>query len=143
MKPPFLNTGSFASLLAAVVTCSLTTPAWADDSKTGNSQANTRASHFVALPKALAGFCAGVVVGTPVCYLRKFPKELTGGAHGLAGSIVENEDNKLLFVPACVAWLPVALVITAVEAPAYAVKDAYTAEKSFSKEQFSLAALDP
>ncbi len=133
----------FSSITAVGLLFLSITPGWTADPNTSNAQAGSGASPIVSLPKAIAGFVTGVVVGTPICYFRKFPKEVTAGAHGLVGSIVTNEDDKHLFVPACVAWLPVALVITAAEAPAYAVKDAYTAQKSFSKEQFSLGELDP
>ena len=136
------------SIAALGSACISTVPAWADDPQTTsvqaptNVQAKSAASHITALPRAIAGFCAGVVVGTPICFARKFPQEVKNGAHGFIGSIGSTEDSKLLFIPACVAWVPVALVITSVEAPGYAVKDAYTAEKAFSKEQFSLGELD-
>jgi hypothetical protein len=131
------------SIAVVGIACVSIPPVWADDPKATTAQAKSRASHIVALPKAIVGFCAGAIVGTPICFVRQFPKEVTQGAHGFVGSIVSNENNKLLFLPACVLWLPVAGVVTTLEAPGYAVKDAYTAEKAFSKEQFSLGELDP
>jgi hypothetical protein len=125
------------------IACLSAAPARADDQKTTTVQAKNPTSHLVALPRAIAGFCAGVVVGTPICFARKFPQELSEGAHGFLGSIVSNDDKKELLLPAYVVWLPVAGVVTALEAPGYAIKDAYTAEKAFSKEQFSLGEMDP
>src|SRR5271170_3057385 len=79
---------SFVSSMAAICfACTSFSPAWADDPKTTNVQAKSGAWHLVALPKAIAGFCAGVVVGTPICFARKFPQEVSAGGHGLLGSI--------------------------------------------------------
>lgn len=117
--------------------------AWADDPAVSNVRASSAASHLVALPMAVAGFCAGAVIGTPISFLRKFPKEVTQGAHGFVGSIGNNDSKKLLYVPACVMWLPIAGCVAALEAPGYGLRHAYTAEKPFSKEQFSLGEMDP
>jgi len=140
---------NFALSLAAVgIACVSIPPAWADDPKATNApaapnvQSKSGASHLVALPKAIAGFCAGAIIGTPICFVRKFPKELNDGAHSFVGSIADNDNKKLLFVPAYVAWIPFAGFISLCEAPALAIKGAYTAEKPFSKEQFSLGELD-
>jgi hypothetical protein len=140
---------NFALSLAAVgLVCGSIPAARADDPNATNAPAATNAqtksggSHLGSLPKAIAGFCAGAIVGTPICFVRKFPKELNDGAHSFVGSIGSNDNKKLLFIPAYVAWIPFAGFISLVEAPAYAVKDAYTAEKPFSKEQFSLGELD-
>jgi hypothetical protein len=131
------------SIAAVGITYASTPTAWAVDPQAKNSPARGTASHLVALPKAIAGFLTGVVIGTPICFVRKFPQEVNEGAHGFVGSIKDHDDNKLFLIPAGIAWLPVAGVMTALEAPAYAVKDAYTAKTAFSKEQFSLGELDP
>jgi hypothetical protein len=130
-----------SAITAAGMGCVAIPPAWADDPKPTSVQARSGGSRLVAWPKAIAGFCAGAIVGTPICFVRKFPSEVTQGAHGFVGSLGSNDNKKLLFVPACVAWLPVAGVVSAMEAPGFALKDAYTAEKPFSKEQFSLGDL--
>ena len=51
-------------------------------------------------PKAIAGCCAGFVIGTPICFARKLPQETKDGAHGIVGSIVKDNNNKFLLVPA-------------------------------------------
>ena len=94
------------------------------------------------MPKTIAGVCSGIVVGTPVCFIKKLPQETLEGGRGFVGSIIPNENNKLLLIPACAAWLPVAAVITAIESPGYALRNSWMAEKPFSKEQFSLTELD-
>lgn len=94
-------------------------------------------------PKAIAGCCAGFVIGTPICFARKLPQETKDGAHGIVGSIVKDNNNKFLLVPATLVYLPAACVALTLEAPTYALKDAYMANKPFSKEQFSLGKLDP
>ncbi len=133
----------FASTLIVAIVFFFAVPSWADAQKPVTTKGKGSASHLVALPKAIAGFCAGAVVGTPICFARKFPHEVTEGAHGLLGSIVTDDDKKVLLIPACVVWMPVAGIVTALESPGFAMKDAYTAEKSFSKEQFSLGAMEP
>ena len=118
-------------------------PAGADDPKTTRVQAKSAVSLLITFPKAIAGFFAGVAVGTQICFVRKLPQEVSTGAHGFVGSVVKDDNNKFFLVPACALWLPCAAFITTLEAPAYALKDAYRAEKPFSKEQFSLGELDP
>jgi hypothetical protein len=94
------------------------------------------------MPKTIAGVCSGIVIGTPVCFIKKLPQETLEGGRGFVGSIIPNENNKLLLIPACAAWLPVATVMAAIESPGYALRDSWMAEKPFSKEQFSLTELD-
>jgi hypothetical protein len=130
---------AFATAAVGVV-CMSIPAAWADDPQATKVQTK-KGARLLAFPKAIAGFCVGALVGTPICFVRKFPSEVTEGAHGFVGSIGSNDSKKLLFVPACVAWMPVAGVVSALEAPGFALKDAYTAEKPFSKEQFSLGEL--
>lgn len=131
-------------LIALVSVASVSiSPALADDPKAANVQGKNCSSRLAGWSKSIVGFCAGAIVGTPICFLRKFPSEVSEGAHGFVGSITSNDNNKLLLVPACVAWLPVAGVVSALEAPGFALKDAYTADKPFSKEQFSLGQMEP
>lgn len=133
-------------MVVTSITCVSTNPAWADDPNaikpTAATQPKSGASHLVAWPKAVAGFCAGAIIGTPICFVKKFPKEASDGAHSFVGSIGNNDNKKLLYIPVYAAWLPVASFITLCEAPGYAIRDAYMAEKPFSKEQFSLVPLD-
>jgi hypothetical protein len=44
----------------------------------------------------------------------------------------------LYLLPAGAFWLPFALATSIMEAPVYAVRNSWMAEKPFSKEQFSL-----
>jgi hypothetical protein len=94
------------------------------------------------VPVCAAGFCTGFVVGTPVCFARKLKQEVSEGAHGLVGSIVTDNNNPALLVPAGIFWFPAAMFVAGMEAPAYAWRDAWMADKPFSKEQFSLGNLD-
>ena len=88
------------------------------------------------------GFCLGLIIGTPICFARKLPQETIKGARGLVGSIVDNDSIPWLVAPAAVCWLPPATIISLVEAPAYAWRNAWMADQPFSKEQFSLGTLD-
>ena len=108
-----------------------------------NSTPNKASHTSLKAPRAIAGFCAGVVVGTPVCFVRKLPHEISEGGHGLAGSIVEDSNNKFVLVPATLAWSPFACVVALIQSPASACKNAWEAQKPFSKEQFSLEWLEP
>ncbi|MBU6454249.1 MAG: hypothetical protein KGS72_20900 [Cyanobacteria bacterium REEB67] len=100
------------------------------------------ARRLSAAPANAAGFLFGTVVGTSVCMVRKFPQELREQAHTIAGSFTDKE-SKLLLVPATLVGIIPAGFISLCEAPVYSFRDAWMAEKPFSKEQFSLTALDP
>ena len=126
----------------AITSLAWQSPSRAADPQTTGAQGKSGTGRLASLPKAVAGCCAGAIIGAPICFVRKFPKEVSEGAHGFVGSITSDDNNKLLFIPACVLWLPVASVVTALEAPGYALKDAYTADKPFEKEQFSLGEMD-
>jgi hypothetical protein len=116
--------------------------AWADATTSSAPTKKASASHLSMMPKAIAGFCAGVVVGTPICFARKLSQEMSEGAHGLAGSIKYDTKNKFLIHAAGLVWLPAAGIVSLLEAPGYAIKDAWMAEEPFSKDQFSLGQLD-
>jgi hypothetical protein len=98
-------------------------------------------ARIAAWPLCIAGFTCGTIVGTPICFVRKLPSEVRNLAHGFVGSITDCE-SKFLLIPAGIAWLPFAGTAALMEAPVYACKGAYMAEKPFSKEQFSLGLLD-
>jgi hypothetical protein len=113
------------------------------DATTGSAGAKTKEpSHWSKAPVRIASVCAALVVGTPVCFVRKLPQEAKQGAEGLAGSIFGETHNRFLLIPAGLLWFPAASAISAMEAPGYALRDAWMADQPFSKEQFSLGALD-
>ncbi len=151
-------------LLATILYVVLATlsPAWADDPPAASAGADPSGAAAIPAPNtgsgaagvskpmrarlaswplSIAGFACGTVVGTPICFVRKLPSEWHNLAYGFTGSITDNQ-NKLLSIPAGIAWLPFSATAALMEAPVYAFKDAYMAEKPFSKEQFSLGQLD-
>jgi hypothetical protein len=111
-------------LLLVAMLLSICSPVWAEANESG----------WTSVPKRTLGFFAGAVVGTPVCVVRKFKDEEINGTRGIAG----DTSNPLLLIPAGAFWLPLALLYTGMEAPAYAIKNSWMADKPFSKEQFSL-----
>ena len=134
-------------LATFAITCAALSPAGAENASDGrlNNASSIKPSglhRVLAMPKTIAGFCAGVIVGMPVCFVRKLPGEINDGAHGLVSSLTDDDDHKLLLVPAAVLWLPAASLTSFASAPANAVKNAYKADKPFSKEQFSLGDWD-
>jgi len=102
----------------------------------------TVASRLKSAPAALAGFCAGAALGMPICFVRYMGRETMNDAHGLIGSVMTDNNNPWLLVPAGIFCSPFAALVTAVETPVYACKNAYMADKPFSKEQFSLGTLE-
>lgn len=85
-------------------------------------------------PAMMAGVCVGIVIGTPVCFFRRFRHDAVRGAHGIVG----DTDSPVLLGAATAAWIPLAAFTATMEAPVYAVRNSWMAEKPFSKEQFSL-----
>lgn len=98
----------------------------------------TSGLHLLRMPKAVAGFCTGFVVGIPVCFVKKMPNEINDGAHGMVDGVTDNSDNKLLLGSAAILWLPAASITSFLEAPCLSFRNALKADKPFSKEQFSL-----
>lgn len=132
-----------ATMLTLIFCVSTMTPVMADQSPPSSTATKkSRAAGLAKMPLHLVGFCAGTVIGTPICALRKFPQEMNEGGHGFIGSITDS-DNKLWLIPGGILWLPFAMVTSTMEAPFYALKNAWIAEQPFSKEQFSLGELDP
>jgi hypothetical protein len=144
MKKQMLSVITLTWIISATAAAS---PAWADDQTQGSTAATPAAApksmgaRIASWPLCIAGFTCGTIVGTPICFVRKLPAEVRNLAHGFVGSITEKE-SKLLLIPVGIAWLPFAGTAALMEAPVYAFKDAYMAEKPFSKEQFSLGELD-
>lgn len=109
----------------------------ADSTTQSSSSSKPSQNSSSATPFGLAmipGVCLGTAVGLPVCLFRRFGHDIVEGAHGMVG----DTDNKLLLVPAAALWSPLAFCTAAMECPVYAIRDAWMADKPFSKEQFSL-----
>lgn len=156
MKRKVLSLVTLSLALAATAA-----PAWADDQSPGPMAASpasappaaaattpatapapkSMGARVASWPLCIAGFTCGTVVGTPICFVRKLPSEVKNLAHGFVGSITDHE-SKFFLIPVGIFWLPFAGTAALMEAPVYAFKDAYMAEKPFSKEQFSLGQLD-
>lgn len=81
-----------------------------------------------------AGMVAGFAVGWPVCLVRRLKRDAIQGARGIAGET----DNPILLGTAGAIWLPLAFCTSFLEAPVYAARNSFMAEKPFSKDQFSL-----
>jgi hypothetical protein len=113
-------------------------PGSVGNSKSSNSPNQTTAqSSSSGTPFGLAmipGVCLGTAVGLPVCLARRFVHGAVSGSHGMVG----DTENPLLVVPAAVIWSPLAFVTATMECPVYAIRNAWMADKPFSKEQFSL-----
>jgi hypothetical protein len=135
---PALNTSAPLVPATASAPARASAPAAASTSALPSQKLGAR---IASLPLFIAGCACGTVVGTPICFVRKFPSEFHNLAYGFVGSITDNK-SKWLSIPAGIAWLPFSGTATLMEAPVYAFKDAYMAEKPFSKEQFSLGQID-
>ena len=109
----------------------------ADNTAQSSSSSKPSQNSSSGTPFGLAmipGVCLGTAVGLPVCLFRRLGHDIVEGAHGMVG----DTNNKLLLVPAAALWSPLAFCTAAMECPVYAIRDAWMAEKPFSKEQFSL-----
>lgn len=81
------------------------------------------------------GIVTGIVIGIPVCAVRKPIDEDKNAVGSLAGS---SKKNKVV-VPSAIFWTPFAAVAGVLEAPFYALNNSLVnADKPFSKEQLSL-----
>jgi len=98
--------------------------------------------HLLRLSGSVAGCCAGFVVGTPICFVKILANETDYGAHAITDGFTDDNGSKLLLVPATIMWLPAATLTSLLEAPCYSLKHAVSADKPFSKEQFSLYELE-
>jgi hypothetical protein len=136
MNKQILSIATVACALAAAVL-----PVCAQGSGGSALSSSSMGARLAAAPLNIIGIACGAIVGTPICFARKLPQEISEGAHGIVGSITDHK-SKFLLVPAGFVWLPCAGFVSLLEAPVYAWKDAYMAEKPFSKEQFSLGKLD-
>jgi len=127
----------------ACICITLSGAAASADSAATQSPPPKKSLHLASVPKAIAGFCAGFVVGVPVCFAKKLPQEAIEGARGVLGSISDKaEDNKFLLGTTFAICLVPAGLVTCLDAPMYSLRNAWMADKPFSKEQFSLTELD-
>lgn len=85
-------------------------------------------------PAMIPGVCVGTAVGLPVCLVRRFAHNVVAGARGMLG----DSENPALVIPAAAIWSPLAFCVSVMESPVYAVRNAWMADKPFSKDQFSL-----
>ncbi len=103
-----------------------------DPSNTGKSRLSSKHSNFA---KKFLGVVTGLVVGTPVCAIRKPIDEDKYAIADLTG----NSKKARAVVPTAVLWAPFAGVAGLLEAPFYALNNSLVnSDKPFSKEQFSL-----
>ena len=103
----------------------------------GTQSSSTKGSSAKGSPAMVAGVILGSIVGTPVCFVRRLKHDEVQGTQGITG----DSENKLLLVPAGAFWLTFALATSIMEAPVYAFRNSWMAEKPFSKEQFSLGVM--
>jgi hypothetical protein len=108
---------------------SSTAPAAANTNKVGGP-----AKHS-SLAKKFLGVMTGVIVGTPVCMVRKPMDEDKYAVADLTG----NSTKAKAVVPTAIFWAPFSAVGGILEAPFCAVNNSLVNyDKPFSKEQFSL-----
>lgn len=121
----------------------LVSPALAQSNTTGKQSKKIHRPHLLGFTEKIAGCCAGFVVGTPVCFVKRLVSETDYGAHEMAGGFTDDTSNsKLILIPVTLVWLPAATLTAFMEAPCISFKHAVTADEPFSKEQFSLCDWD-
>src|SRR5579883_3323275 len=106
-----INMTKFFAAVCIYTSCALSLPALADSATANGSGART-SLHLLSAPKAIAGFFAGAIVGTPVCVVRKSIDEENDGIQGMVG----NTDKARFKIPAGIFWLPFATVTGTLEA---------------------------
>jgi hypothetical protein len=116
-----------------------TTPA-ATDPKKDPAAKGSKSGGNVNIATRMASFTTGIVVGTPICILRRTHLEIKQGEHDLFG----DEDTilkKTLFVfPGLLMAVPFGGVSGGLGGAAFAVKNAWAGSKDepFGKTSFSL-----
>ncbi|MBX9724478.1 MAG: hypothetical protein K2X81_23915 [Candidatus Obscuribacterales bacterium] len=128
MKSKILTT--FCCMLG-ILSLSATSVAMADTVTSKPTSASSKGSDA---PLMVLGVPAGFVAGTPICFLRRFAHDEASGTRGIVGE----SNNKMLLLPAGAVYLPFAIFTSFVEAPVYAFRNSWMADKPFSKDQFSL-----
>lgn len=93
-------------LTSAAIWVAFLSPVNADGGQATAQSTKSTSSHWMGGPKAVVGLCAGFVIGTPICFARKISQETREGAHGIVGSIVKDDNNKVLLIPATIVYLP-------------------------------------
>ena len=132
---------SFVSSLLVAACLTSMAPVLADGQSKPAATKNSPSSTSNAL-LMVPGFVAGFFVGMPIYFVRKLPHDIAEQTHGIVGTVVKDENNKVLAVPALAFALPMAAIVVALETPVCSLHNAWMAEKPFSKEQFSLGDLD-
>ena len=100
-----------------------------------NTNKGGPSSKHSSLAKKFLGVMTGVVVGTPVCMVRKPMDEDKYAVSDLTG----NSTKGRAVVPTAVLWAPFSAVQGVLEAPFVALNNSLVNyDKPFSKEQFSL-----
>ena len=84
------------------------------------------------LPKKIFGVATALVIGTPVCVVRRSKYEEWYGVHGMIG----DSDSKCKKVLAGTFWLPFAMITGTLEAPFDATTNSIM-YPAFSKDQLS------
>jgi hypothetical protein len=93
-----------------------------------------------ALPARVAGFTAGVIVGTPICIIRRTHLEIKQGEHDLIGDVDTWWKKGLFVFPGLLMAVPYGGISGGVGGCMYSVRNAWQNSKDepFSKDSFSL-----
>ncbi len=101
----------------------------------GNMSTTATPAQHSSFAKKIIGVVTGVVVGAPVCAVRKPLDEDKYAIADLTG----NSKKGRAVIPTAVLWAPFACVEGILEAPFFAINNSLVNyDKPFSKEQFSL-----
>jgi hypothetical protein len=124
-----------AASLATESAASSTSSINATASAPSNTSSAIVSSKHSSLAKKFLGVMTGVVVGTPVCMVRKPMDEDKYAISDLTG----HSKKGRAVVPTAVLWAPFSAVQGVLEAPFFAFNNSLVNyDKPFSKEQFSL-----
>jgi len=110
------------------------------NAKTPAKPAKSGSGASVGLPARVAGFTAGVIVGTPICIIRRTHLEIKQGEHDLIGDVDTWWKKGLFVFPGLLMAVPYGGISGGVGGCMYSVKNAWTNSKDepFSKDTFSL-----
>jgi hypothetical protein len=91
---------------------------------------------FSKVPKNVPAFVAGVVVGTPIAFVRMSKREVVSATRELVGET----ENPLILAPASVLGVPAGIMSGGIYGLAHAIGNAWTNadDNPFSKDSFSL-----
>lgn len=144
---------SIAAIMCAVSLFAVTTlaanaedsPAAKADSDSGASSSKSSSSSgptgriggvLSKVPKNVPAFLAGVVVGTPIAFVRMSKREVVSATRELVGET----ENPLILAPASVLGVPAGIMSGGIYGLAHAIGNAWTNadDNPFSKDSFSL-----